>query len=86
LKELKKFKKFTDIGDAEEAKETYSKEEFEKNFSYRKGKKTVLMTNPFHVARQFRKLKETPRFWDYPEEEEDFTISSSEEDELMQED
>jgi hypothetical protein len=70
LKALKKFKKITDISDAEEARELYDDEEFAKHFSYRKGKKMVLMKDPIRIARQYRKLKNAPRFWDYVEEEE----------------
>ena len=68
---LKKFKKDTDDWDAERARKEYKKEKFVQYFSYRKGNKTIPLKSVSRIARQFRNLKRTPRFWDYAEEKDE---------------
>ena len=70
LKTLRMHKKDIDFQDAAAAKEKYnSVEAFAEHFSYRKGNKQILFKNPAYIARQFRKLEGSPRFWDYIEED-----------------
>jgi hypothetical protein len=72
FKALRLHKKDIDLEDAALAKRKYgSIEAFAEYFSYRKGNKRILYKSPAHIARQFRKLEGSPRFWDYIEEDEE---------------
>jgi hypothetical protein len=69
---LKNVRKVVDDADAHRAREIYTREEFAANFSYRKGNKTLILRKSNLIARKLRKLQEeAPRFWDYPEDEEE---------------
>jgi hypothetical protein len=72
LKALRIHKKDIDFADAAMAKRKYSEiEEFSEYFSYRKGNKRIPLKSTAHIARKFRMLEGTPRFWDYIEEDEE---------------
>lgn len=70
MNDLKLLKKTTDNADAQKAREIYSDPiEFTDRFSYRKGKKLIPFSKQTHIARQFRKMNGSPRFWDLIYEE-----------------
>jgi hypothetical protein len=69
---LKNVRKVVDDADAHRAREIYTEAEFAANFSYRKGNRTLILRKSNLIARKLRKLQEeVPRFWDYPEDEEE---------------
>ena len=69
MKELKEVKRIANDHDANEAREMFpNPQEFAKHFSYRKGSKQIAFTKVDVIARQWRKLRSRPRFWDREEE------------------
>jgi hypothetical protein len=70
MKLLKNLRQTVDQADAERVRQIYSEPEFSSLFCYRKGNKTKVLVKPALIARKLRNLEGKPRFWDYPDEEE----------------
>jgi hypothetical protein len=69
---LRNLRKIVDETDVQRAKEIYNEVEFAAQFSYRKGNRTLILRKPALIARKLRRIQnERPRFWDYPEDEEE---------------
>lgn len=70
LKALKRQKKQVDKVDSQKSKIAYDSDEWNTEFSYRKGSKLIPLKADAQIARRFRALEGRPRFWDYVEEDE----------------
>jgi len=70
LKALKRRKKQVDKVDSQKSKIAYDSDEWNTEFSYRKGSKLVPLKAEAQIARRFRAIEGRPRFWDYVEEDE----------------
>jgi hypothetical protein len=68
---LRKMRSERDIEDTKAARASCNEKEFQRQFSYRKGGQSHVMSKPHDVARRYRLQIRQPVYWDEEESEEE---------------